>query len=147
MKRKVSDINLNIKRDQYKLSALICIGLAVGDALGATSEFQLPEDVGANCVAAYSEYNWPAKLAGGGALHWGQGEPTDDTDMAMCILKSFVQQGGKFDPVDIGKEFVSWMRAGPADIGNLTQTTLAIVARPKFIFYRGAYDQWRKKPK
>jgi len=63
----------------------------------------------------------------------------------MCILKSFVQQG-KFDPVDIGKEFVSWMRAGPADIGNLTRTTLSIVARPKYSFYRGAYDQWIKNP-
>jgi len=77
------------------------VGLAVGDALGATSEFQDPKEVGSNCVEAYSRYNWPAKLAGGGLLHWGVGEPTDDTDMALCILRSFSRLEGKFDPVDI----------------------------------------------
>jgi ADP-ribosylglycohydrolase len=64
----------------------------------------------------------------------------------MCILRSFVQQGGKIDPVDIGKKFVSWMRSGPPDIGTLTRVTLSIVARPLFSFYRGAYDEWRKNP-
>jgi len=118
----------------------------VGDALGATSEFQRPQDVGVNCVQTYSRYNWPAKLAGGGLLHWDQGEPTDDTDMAMSIIKSFVQMNGKFDPTDIGKEFVSWMRSSPSDIGDLTRRTLSIVARPKYVFYRGALDEWRKNP-
>ena len=68
-------------------------GLCVGDSLGSTSEFQIPKNVPENCI----KDGWPLKQVGGGVLHWKQGAPTDDSDMAICVLRSFCSSGNHFD--------------------------------------------------
>jgi ADP-ribosyl-[dinitrogen reductase] hydrolase len=76
------------------------LGLAVGDAVGTTVEFQ-PRGM------------FPAvtDMTGGGPFHLQPGEWTDDTSMALCMAHSLVERGG-FDARDQMERYVRWRREG-----------------------------------
>ncbi len=99
----------------------VLLGKAVGDALGATVEFMSRERIKV-------EYGELREIIGGGWLNLPAGEITDDTQMAVCIAGSIVDQG-EFDPVDISKRFVEWYRSNPPDIGNTTRHALVQLAK------------------
>jgi ADP-ribosyl-[dinitrogen reductase] hydrolase len=86
------------------------LGLAVGDALGATVEFMSGPEI----VARYGLHN---QLLGGGWLHLKPGQVTDDTEMALALGDALVASGG-WDLRAIANAFVAWMRRDPVDIGN-----------------------------
>ncbi|WP_305041126.1 ADP-ribosyl-[dinitrogen reductase] hydrolase [Geoalkalibacter sp.] len=85
------------------------LGLALGDALGATTEFMTPAEI----RAAHGVHR---KIVGGGWLHLKPGQVTDDTEMSLCIARALVAAGG-WDLAGIAEQFVAWMRAKPIDIG------------------------------
>lgn len=87
------------------------LGLAVGDALGATVEFMTPREIRA-------EYGWLHDIKGGGWLRLKPGEVTDDTEMALALGRSLIACGGNLDPVHVAQEFSNWMREKPKDIGH-----------------------------
>jgi ADP-ribosylglycohydrolase len=64
------------------------LGLAVGDALGTTLEFQP-----SGCFEPIDD------IVGGGPFALRPGEWTDDTSMALCLAESLIERGG-FDPID-----------------------------------------------
>lgn len=72
------------------------------------------------------------------------GYPTDDTEMALCILRSFLKDG-RFDPNSIAKEFVLWMRSGPNDIGTTTRRTLQICENSNN-YWDGGLQFWLLNP-
>lgn len=86
------------------------LGLAVGDALGATVEFMTAREIAAR-------YKVHKEMIGGGWLDLKAGRVTDDTEMALA-LGSAVIAGGGWNLRAIADEFVAWMRHGPVDIGN-----------------------------
>ncbi len=86
------------------------IGLAVGDALGATVEFMTRGEIAA-------KYGTHRKMIGGGWLHLAPGQVTDDTEMALALGRSLVRKRG-FDAKDVCEEFAAWLKSGPVDIGN-----------------------------
>lgn len=86
------------------------LGLAVGDALGATVEFQTPEEI----AAKYHIHN---QIIGGGWLELPPGHITDDTEMALALSSALVQSGG-WNLTAIANSFVHWMRYNPTDIGS-----------------------------
>ena len=86
------------------------LGLAIGDALGATVEFMTPREIAA-------EYGVLRDIVGGGWLHLRPGAVTDDTAMALALGQSLVRTGG-LDLVDVCEEFAAWLRSGPPDVGN-----------------------------
>jgi ADP-ribosyl-[dinitrogen reductase] hydrolase len=86
------------------------LGLAIGDALGATVEFMTPREIRA-------EYGVHDTIRGGGWLNLRCGEVTDDTTMALALGRSILEQG-KVDAVAAARAFDGWMRAKPVDIGN-----------------------------
>ena len=99
----------------------VMLGLAVGDALGATLEFG-------------PRIEWPVKLhremVGGGPFGLEPGQWTDDTAMAFALAKSLVLRNG-FDPHDIMTRLLSWYRTGEYsctqtcfDIGVTTRKAL-----------------------
>jgi len=95
------------------------VGLAVGDAVGTTLEFQSP-----------GTFDPLVDLVGGGPFHLKAGEWTDDTSMALCLAESLVERG-LFDPIDQLNRFVRWWKQGHLsvngrcfDIGN--QVTAAL---------------------
>lgn len=92
------------------------LGLAVGDALGATVEFMTASEIRAR-------YGVHRKLVGGGWLRLRPGQVTDDTQMSLCIARSLVAVG--FSPEHIAQQFAGWYRSGPADIGNTCRRGIA----------------------
>lgn len=96
------------------------LGLAVGDALGATVEFMGRAEI-------RTRFGIHRELVGGGWLRLAPGEYTDDTQMALAIARSIVALG-RIDPADIVRHFVDWYDSEPKDIGKLTRRALAHLA-------------------
>ncbi len=92
------------------------LGLAIGDALGATVEFMLPREIAA-------QYGVHDTLRGGGWLRLKPGQVTDDTTMSLVLGNSIIEQG-KVDAYAVAQAFDSWMRAKPVDIGNTVRRNL-----------------------
>lgn len=95
------------------------LGLACGDALGTTLEFQPP-----------GTFQPIDDISGGGPFHLQPGEWTDDTAMAFCLGTSLVERG-TFDPVDQMQRYLQWYRQGAYasngrcfDIGNTVANAL-----------------------
>ena len=76
------------------------VGLAVGDALGTTLEFQRP-----GTFAPFTE------MVGGGAFGLEAGQWTDDTSMALCLATSLLEQQ-TFDTFDQMERYNRWYREG-----------------------------------
>ncbi len=76
------------------------LGLAVGDAVGATLEFQ-------NRQSRPVLYD----MVGGGPFRLKPGQWTDDTSMALALADSLLQHG-KLEPEDLMQRFLSWWRDG-----------------------------------
>jgi len=85
------------------------LGLAIGDALGATTEFMTPHEIRA-------QYKVHCKIIGGGWLGLKPGRVTDDTEMSLCISRAILA-AGEWDLKGIADEFVAWMKGRPIDIG------------------------------
>ncbi len=85
------------------------LGVALGDALGATTEFMTPGEI-------QSQYKIHKKIRGGGWLGVKPGQVTDDTEMSLAISQALLTAGG-WDLQGIADNFLSWMRSRPIDIG------------------------------
>ena len=86
------------------------LGLAIGDALGATVEFMTPREI-------QSQYGVHRRIVGGGWLKLRPGQVTDDTEMSLCLGRSILAENGvRAEP--IAQAFSDWMRAKPVDMGN-----------------------------
>jgi ADP-ribosylglycohydrolase len=72
------------------------LGMAAGDALGATLEFTTP-----------GTFDPITDMVGGGPFRLAPGEWTDDTSMALCLADSLLACGG-FDPLDQLKRYCRW---------------------------------------
>jgi ADP-ribosyl-[dinitrogen reductase] hydrolase len=84
-------------------------GVAVGDALGATTEFMTPAQI-------RSRYGVHREIVGGGWLKLPPGQVTDDTEMTLCVARGIVRSGG-WDLGPIADRFVQWLSGNPADVG------------------------------
>ncbi|MFF4579977.1 ADP-ribosylglycohydrolase family protein [Streptomyces sp. NPDC001389] len=103
--------------ERMQRAAGAVVGSAVGDALGAPFEFG-PQ-------GAFSA-RFPAPGAGGemcGGGGWDPGEATDDTQMAVLVAESLVQQGA-LDLPDVFARFQRWAASEPKDIGLQTEDVL-----------------------
>ncbi len=95
------------------------VGLAVGDAVGTTLEFQPP-----------GTFTPLSDMQGGGPFELPLGAWTDDTSMALCLAESLIACQG-FDPTDQMQRYLRWWRAGYLssighcfDIGTTTSAAL-----------------------
>jgi ADP-ribosyl-[dinitrogen reductase] hydrolase len=86
------------------------LGLAVGDALGATVEFLTRNEIKV-------KYGVHDKIVGGGWLRLKPGDVTDDTAMSLALGRALIGVGG-FDAKAVCEEFAGWLRTRPVDIGN-----------------------------
>ena len=83
--------------DRYRGALL---GLAAGDALGTTLEFEQP-----------GSFTPLTDMVGGGPFSLKPGEWTDDTSMALCLAESLVTQKD-FDPIHQLETYCRWWRDG-----------------------------------
>ncbi len=85
------------------------LGLALGDALGATTEFMTATEI-------RHQYRLHKNIIGGGWLGIKPGQVTDDTEMSLALAHAVVT-AGSWNLVRIADHFVAWMRSKPIDIG------------------------------
>jgi ADP-ribosyl-[dinitrogen reductase] hydrolase len=95
----------------------VLLGLACGDALGRPVEFNSASDISA-------EHGRLDEMVGHGTWNQPAGTITDDTEQALCIARSLVDQQ-EFDPADVAERFVAWYDSGPFDIGRMTMRSLS----------------------
>lgn len=87
------------------------LGLAVGDALGATVEFMTPREI-------RSTLGVHRHIVGGGWLRLKPGQVTDDTTMALYLGEAILAEHGCVVGDSVATAFDCWMRRRPVDIGN-----------------------------
>lgn len=92
------------------------LGLALGDALGATVEFMTAGEI-------RERHGVHRELVGGGWLRLARGGVTDDTEMSLCIGQAIDAAGG-WDLRAVADRLVAWMRAGPVDVGSTVRKGL-----------------------
>jgi ADP-ribosylglycohydrolase len=96
------------------------IGLAVGDALGAAVEFELP-----------GEFLELTGYRGGGPHGLKPGEWTDDTSMALALADSIGSAGWDLD--DQLRRYLTWLHGGKYSVNNecfdIGGTTLGALLR------------------
>ncbi len=93
------------------------LGLAVGDALGATVEFLIPREI-------LEQYGVHRELLGGGWLKLRKGQVTDDTEMSLALGQAILS-AGTVAAGPIAAAFSDWMRRKPVDIGNTVRRGIA----------------------
>ena len=100
------------------------LGLAVGDALGATLEFSIRDSLPLH-----------TEMTGGGPFGLKPGEWTDDTAMAIALGESLRECRG-FNPRDVMDRFLDWQDNGTYsctgtcfDVGITTSRALAAYRR------------------
>ncbi len=90
----------NITLEQRNRHRGCLLGLAVGDAVGASVEFY-----------PRGSFEPVIDMVGGGPHRLRAGEWTDDTSMALCLATSLVERRG-FDPEDQMLRYVRWAEEG-----------------------------------
>jgi len=95
------------------------LGLAAGDAVGTTVEFQ-----------RRGSFPPVTDMVGGGPFNLKPGQWTDDTSMALCLATSLVEMGA-FDAADQMNRYCDWYEQGYLsstgncfDIGNTVRAAL-----------------------
>ena len=87
-------------------------GLAIGDALGAATEFMTPEQI-------EQKYGFLTEMTA--RAPWKKGETTDDTAMTMALARGLLDDPD--DPIpNIGERFLQWNDTEPKDVGNIIQS-------------------------
>lgn len=105
-----------MKRLQSKIAGSV-YGFAIGDAMGATTEFMHPHEIKA-------KYGKVTEIIGGGWLMLKPGEVTDDTQMTMGVMDAIMKahESETFDWPTFGKfcsdNFIEWYLNEPKDIGS-----------------------------
>jgi ADP-ribosyl-[dinitrogen reductase] hydrolase len=87
------------------------LGLAVGDALGATVEFMTASEIAA-------EHGAHRELVGGGWLRLRPGQVTDDTQMALALGEALITSANGWDLRRVADGFVAWLHSHPPDVGQ-----------------------------
>ena len=87
-------------------------GFAIGDAMGATTEFMDAKQI-------KEKYGKVTDIIGGGWLGLNPGEITDDTQMTMCVMDAIMR--APKDEVEFVEycegNFIEWINSRPKDVG------------------------------
>lgn len=124
-------------RDAALLGPLL--GMAVGDALGTTYEFERIEQPDYPALAT-----GPATdVVGGGPFDLKPGQVTDDTQMAICIARSLMHRptgAAELDLADLAQRYVTWFQHA-FDVGNQTGAALRAMENGTSVT-RAGRDVW-----
>ena len=93
------------------------LGQVAGDSLGGLVEFRSP----ASIAAEYAD--GPRRLADGGTWNLRAGQPTDDSEMALCLARTLVRDQ-QFDADAAARAYRAWYDSPPFDMGNTTRMAL-----------------------
>ncbi len=103
--------------DRLSRAQACLLGQLAGDSLGGLVEFRGP----ASIAAEYPD--GPRLLKDGGSWNLRAGQPTDDSEMALCLARTLCRDGG-FDADQVARGYRAWYDSPPFDIGRTTATAL-----------------------
>ncbi len=89
------------------------LGLACGDALGATVEFLTKGEIA-------SRFGVHRHIKGEGWLKLPPGAVTDDTEMSIHLGRAILS-GPEWDVTRAAEEFAAWLKSVPVDVGDTTR--------------------------
>ena len=92
------------------------LGVAAGDALGATVEFM-------TAAAIRRKFGVHREIIGGGPFGWQPGQGTDDTDLTWAVLAAYLD--GPYTLERVADNMLDWFHKGPRDIGGATAQALS----------------------
>ena len=93
------------------------LGQLAGDSLGSLVEFKSSEQI-------RSLYPHGIKdLADGGTWDTLAGQPTDDSELALVLARTIIEQGG-YDAKKVLVSYKNWLHSMPFDCGNTTAAGL-----------------------
>lgn len=98
------------------------LGALVGDAAGATLEFchkEITEEIALKAM----------KMPGGGAMHVGPGQITDDGELTLTLWRSL----NKDEPLSLMKGYNDWYESCPFDIGR----TCSLAFETYYDYFKG----------
>jgi ADP-ribosylglycohydrolase len=108
-----------IDKDQILDRAQGCvIGQFSGDSLGALVEFVSPVKI---------RQLFPdglLNMQGGGTWNTLPGQPTDDSEMALALMRSMLNDSS-YVPESARQEYIAWLDSGPFDCGITTACGLS----------------------
>ena len=118
------------------------MGLGVGDALGATTEFRRME---APAFPALLD-GTHTEMKGGGRFSLKPGQVTDDTQMACCLAAA-LKGASAYDPAAAHREYLAWMPHA-FDVGEQTKGALEALkaGAPPELVSREQWIQGARKP-
>lgn len=91
-------------------------GAVLGDVIGAYLQFD--KDVNQKKISqAFS-------IIGGGKHHLEPGQPTDDTQLNLSILKGLFRGKGTLNLNFIAEEMGNWYLSKPIDVGNTIRNSV-----------------------
>ena len=96
------------------------LGVAAGDALGATLEFMSPAQI-------RREHGVHRDIIGGGPFVWRPGQGTDDTDLTWAVLAAYLD--APFTLEKAADNMLDWYHSRPPDIGGATAKALGRLLR------------------
>jgi ADP-ribosyl-[dinitrogen reductase] hydrolase len=97
----------------------VFFGQLIGDSLGTRYEFKKKEK--STALVTRDTVNKKIPMLGGGPFNVKAGQYTDDSELALGIWYSILENDG-YDIKDISKQFYNWFYSEPFDIGNATRT-------------------------
>lgn len=105
--RKESDIDILYD----KIAGAVC-GFAIGDAMGATTEFMSENQIN-------KTYGKVTDIIGGGWLNLKPGQVTDDTQMMICVMDAWIKYPDNTQRFKraCANNFVEWYKTNPIDVG------------------------------
>jgi ADP-ribosylglycohydrolase/fructose-1,6-bisphosphatase/inositol monophosphatase family enzyme len=94
------------------------LGQFAGDSLGSRVEFQSADALAERFPAGI------CTLADGGTWNLIAGQPTDDSEMALMLARSLVEQNGWNHDATLGA-YLHWYNSSPFDMGRTTSSGLS----------------------
>jgi ADP-ribosylglycohydrolase len=94
------------------------LGQLAGDSLGSLVEFLSPDLIRAFCPQGVRD------LEDGGVWDTQAGQPTDDSELALMLARSLLQEK-RFDSQAVFSAYVHWYHTRPFDVGGTIFAALA----------------------
>ncbi|MBF0420048.1 MAG: ADP-ribosylglycohydrolase family protein [Magnetococcales bacterium] len=111
-----SSLDTNLSKIVSRAEGCI-FGQFAGDALGSLVEFESPESI----LMKYP--NGISELKNGGT--WGTlaGQPTDDSEMALALVRTLLKHD-TYNAQASRQAYQDWLQSGPFDVGSTTSRAL-----------------------
>lgn len=131
-----------MKPDMNRIKGAL-YGVAVGDALGATTEFMTEDQI-------KKKYGVLKDMVGGGWLNLQPGEITDDTQMTIAVADGIIKAISKKENITtcVGNEFIKWYESKPKDVGSTCANAIsAAMAKQREIKRPLTNTEWKEVSK